>query len=495
MNTSKQTTPGDLHHVLPSADAIESARSKLLKDLPDVGIGAEKTNAHLQADLVPGLNRASESPSYYGFVIGGATPAASFADEIVTKTDQNVHVHLPKETISTDVEDRALTMVCQLLDLAPDNWTHRIFTTGATASNILGLACGREFVVEEAARRRSQRISVAEHGIPQAMKAAGLDRIQVLTTVPHSSLRKAAAVVGLGRQCVVEVGCYSESETHRFDMHALELRLSEPSSASIVVVSCAEVNTGLFATDFAALQQIRQLCTKYGAWLHVDAAFGLLARVLPQTEEYHLLNEGVAGLELADSITGDAHKLLNVPYDCGIFLSKHLEVGLGVFHNPNAAYLNTASTETTTSADRTIPSPLNMGLENSRRFRALPVYATLTAYGREGYREMLERQIRLSRGIANFISESEHYDLLPEAHRKTTTDVRFRQIYIVVLFRARGDELNKVLVQRINATRKLYISGTQWNGKPAARFAVANWQVNVERDLKLIKEVLLEVSH
>lgn len=121
------------------------------------------------------------------------------------------------------------------------------------------------------------------------------------------------------------------------------------------------------------------------------------------------------------------------------------------------------------------------------------MYATLTAYGRDGYREMLERQIRLSRGIAKFILENENYELLPEARCGTAVDAALRQIYIVVLFRARDDELNKVLVQRINATRKLYVSGTQWDGKPAARFAVANWQVNVERDLSLIREVLLGV--
>ncbi|KAK4540858.1 hypothetical protein LTR36_008800 [Oleoguttula mirabilis] len=492
MDTGNGTSPADLDHVLSSTDAIETSRSKLLKDLPDIGIGAEETNVHLQHDLVPGLNRSSESPSYYGFVTGGATPAASFADNIVTQTDQNVQVHLPKETISTDVEDRALAMVCQLLDLPPEEWLHRIFTTGATTSNILGLACGREFVLQEAARRQGNKISVAEDGITCSMKKTGLESIQILTTVPHSSLRKAAAILGLGRSSVVEVGL--PTAKHRFDLHTLELRLSNARVASIVVVSCAEVNTGLFATDNADMRQIRQLCTKYGAWLHVDAAFGLLARVLPETEEYHAIKEGVSGLELADSITGDAHKLLNVPYDCGIFLSQHLNIGIEVFHNPNAAYLNTASTETTASIDRTIPSPLNIGLENSRRFRALPVYATLAAYGRDGYREMLERQIRLAREIARLISVSEAYDLLPEMHGEMPADVRLKEIYIIVLFRANDDDLNQTLVQRINATRKLYVSGTQWDGKPAARFAVANWQVNVERDLKLIQQVLLEIS-
>lgn len=99
---------------------------------------------------------------------------------------------------------------------------------------------------------------------------------------------------------------------------------------------------------------------------------------------------------------------------------------------------------------------------------------------------MLERQIRLAREIARFITSSPDYELLPDGTQEDT-------IYIIVLFRAKDDKLNAELVQRINATRKIYVSGTQWNSQPAARFAVATWMVDVERDIKLIKDVLQEV--
>ena len=145
-----------------------------------------------------------------------------------------------------------------------------------------------------------------------------------------------------------------------------------------------------------------------------------------------------------------------------------------MFQNTNAAYLNTASSDTTASKGRPIPSPLNIGIENSRRFRALPVYATLVAYGRDGYRDMLERQIRLARSIAGLILDSDDFELLPTpVNGDVSRDARLRQIYIIVLFRAKDDALNNELVQRINATRRLYVSGTQWDGKPAARFADA----------------------
>lgn len=142
------------------------------------------------------------------------------------------------------------------------------------------------------------------------MRIAGIESVQILTTVPHSSLRKAASILGIGRSSVRNVGL--PNAPHRFDMQALRSALSKPKVASIVAISCAEVNTGFFATSGEDMQRIRNLCDRYGAWIHTDAAFGLLARILPDSKEYATILEGVKGLELADSITGDAHKLLNV---------------------------------------------------------------------------------------------------------------------------------------------------------------------------------------
>lgn len=299
--------------VLPSTATLDRGRASLISSLPHHGLGLAVAKAHLSDDIAPALSQASQSSRYYGFVTGGATPAASFADNLVTKADQNVGIHLPAESISTNVEDCALRMICELLRLEPDDWRHRIFTTGATASNVVGLACGRQSVVEAAAVASGAHVSVSEDGIFEAMRAAGLSRIQILSTVPHSSLRKAASIIGLGRASVEDVG--REDAPHAFDLAKLEIALKRPGTASIVAVSCGEINTGFFATDFEDMKALRKLCDFHGAWLHVDAAFGLLARALPETPEYETILAGVAGLELADSIAGDAHKLLNVVRD------------------------------------------------------------------------------------------------------------------------------------------------------------------------------------
>jgi len=247
-------------------------------------------------------------------------------------------------------------------------------------------------------------------------------------------------------------------------------------------VSAGEVNTGRFATDgLVTMKKLRVLSDKYRAWLHVDGAFGLFARCLPDDPEFSTLTNSAAGLELADSITGDGHKMLNVPYDCGFFLTRSASTLSTVFQNPNAAYLSVAASS--------IPSPLNLGLENSRRFRALPVYAVLLAYGRDGFAEMLARQVRLARGIARFLDAHDSYELLASPESGDERKL-YDNTHIIVIFRAKDETVNRELVGRINSTRKMYVSGTKWEGRPACRIAVSTWKVDVERDLKLVSGVL-----
>ncbi|KAJ4348384.1 uncharacterized protein N0V89_009758 [Didymosphaeria variabile] len=470
--------------VLPSENIVTQAREKLQKNLSTSGIGFEETIRHIRDDLAPGFNGSSRSPNYYGFVTGGSTPAAALADHMVTIYDQNAAVHLPQESIATNLEDAATSLLAQLLKLEPSQWPHRVFTTGATASNVLGLACGREYIIAEASAHRSDTVnSVGELGIVEAMHRAGIDKIQILTTVPHSSLVKAAGVLGLGRTSVVDIGLPGAS--HRFDVAQLKKLLEQPGTASIVAISASEVNTGLFATSgLEEMQEIRKLADMYGAWIHIDGAFGILGRILT-SPSYADIIAACAGLDLADSITGDGHKLLNVPYDCGFFFSRHREIPERVFQNPNAPYLSTGA------ATDAIVSPSNVGLENSRRLRALPVYANLISYGADGYRDMLERQIDLSKGIAEYIIDSPDFELLPESDRPK--EEVLRGIYIIVLFRAKDEGLNKELTSRIKASRKIYVSGTAWDGQPACRFAVSNWMTDAKRDLPLIKQVLAGV--
>lgn len=203
-------------------------------------------------------------------------------------------------------------MLLELFHLDKTEWLGRTFTTGATASNILGLACGRENLLQAALKRAGYAdASVGDLGILAACIDAGITGIQVLSAAPHSSITKAASIVGIGRKQVHDV---SWSDTPwEFDLEELEERLrlgQEQGIVSIVVVGFGEVNTGRFTTG---LGDIRRLLDEYGGWLHVDAAFGIFARVLIGAEEELAEVAGWAGgIEFADSIAGDGHKLLNV---------------------------------------------------------------------------------------------------------------------------------------------------------------------------------------
>ncbi|KAJ0165032.1 putative L-2,4-diaminobutyrate decarboxylase [Colletotrichum tanaceti] len=473
---------GDKAPTLPSATALANASASLPRPTEEGYLsrrGTEATLAHILDEVVPGLNGQARSGRYYGFVTGGSLPVAEAADNIVSALDQNVQVHLPSQTVATELESVALRMLADVLGLEDGTgeagvWEGRTFTTGATASNILGLACGREAVVE----RRGGR--VGEAGILGACLAAGVREIQVLTSMGHSSLSKAASVVGLGRASVREVPA-SADEPWRLDLDALETALGREGVVSIIAVSAGEVNTGRFATGgFAEMRRLRDLADEFGAWIHVDGAFGIFARALESTPEFAKIRGLASGLELADSITVDGHKLLNVPYDCGMFFTRSLATLTSVFTNPNAVYLS--------SGPSSIPSPLNVGLENSRRFRALPAYAVLRSEGRAGIAAILGRMVRLARRVARWIRESEAYELLPEG----AWDLE--ETHMVVLFRARDEAANEELVGRINATREMYFSGTSWKGRKAVRIAVGSWRVDVERDFDVVTRVLGEIA-
>lgn len=164
-----------------------------------------------------------------------------------------------------------------------------------------------------------------------------------------------------------------------------------------------------------------------------------------------------------------------------MFFTRSVTTLQSVFTNPNAAYLSSGP-------QSNIPSPLNIGLENSRRFRALPAYAVLLNEGRPGFANLLANMVALSRRVAAFLRESEHYELLP------AEDASLDEVFMIVLFRAKDEALNAELVERVNRTRQMYVSGTSWKGAKAVRMAVSNWMVDVERDYKVVATILDDVA-
>ncbi|GFZ49126.1 hypothetical protein JCM24511_06876 [Saitozyma sp. JCM 24511] len=374
--------------VTPTPSAVQRTISSLPHSLPCTGKGTAQTLDYILHTLLPGCLIAQNGPRYFGFVTGGVTPPAQLAEVLLTGYDENVQVTLPGTTAATAVEQRTLEMVLDLLDIPRDTFHGRTITTGATSSNILGLACARDHLYASSPHL-PEGYSYAQDGPPSA---PGLPSppIIILTLHPHFSILKAAALVGLGGgPRVVHALPSSAGDELAFDLPALKARLEEERAVGRGVIVCyglGEVNTGGFGTG---LVDVAKLCKENGAWLHVDAAFGGFAGIVPELK--HL----VEGMDLADSLTLDGHKWLNVPYDCGLFFTRlptSLPSLLGPPANNVPSYLAAASAvdqigESTPGeiVHHTVPSPLYVNIENSRRFRALPLFASLVALGKEGY--------------------------------------------------------------------------------------------------------------
>lgn len=205
-------------------------------------------------------------------------PAAAAADAIVSAVDQNVQVHLPNATVATELEAVTLDMLSDLLRISFINggeasrFAGRTFTTGATSSNVLGLACGREAVIRK--RLPPDSPAVGELGLLEACSRAGIKRIQVLTSAGHSSLSKAASIVGIGRACVKEVTKGNGLTPWLLDLEAVEEELkagSENGTANIIAISMGEVNSGYYAVqNLDDYKKLAALAWEHKAWIHVD---------------------------------------------------------------------------------------------------------------------------------------------------------------------------------------------------------------------------------
>ena len=271
---------------LPSPSILSHAQNTLSSPSSPTYLQPHSTPTtltHLLTDLLPALNSSALSSRYYAFVTGGAHPVAEFADNLVSAVDNSAQVHIAGHSISGDLEAAALQMVVDILELeggftegdgadleGGNGFPGRTFTTGATAGNIMGLACGREAVLRKRLVRKKIDKGVGELGLVRACVTAGVGEIQVLTSLGHSSLSKAASVVGLGRESVKDVG--AEGEPWRLDLAKIERELTREADGvvSIVVVGAGEVNTGRFATNLLDMPKLRSLADRYGAWIHVD---------------------------------------------------------------------------------------------------------------------------------------------------------------------------------------------------------------------------------
>ncbi len=216
------------------------------------------------------------------------------------------------------------------------------------------------------------------------------------------------------------------------------------------------------------------LAERYGAWLHVDGAFGLFAALSPRTRGL------VAGIERAHSVSVDGHKWLNVPYDTGFAFVSDPAVHAASFAS-TAAYLGSES------AARPVFG--NLAPEMSRRARGLAVWATLSAYGRDGHREMIERHLELAKRVGEQVAAAPDLELLSDVHLNVVC-FRFRPPGVP---EAELDSLNRRLGQMILDDGRVFFGTTEYAGNVAFRPAIVNWRTR-EEDVDLIVRVTRELG-
>lgn len=419
--------------------------------LPSDGKNFSDVINELRSNVIPNLS-GSRGGRYWGFVTGGATPIATFADWLVSTFDQNVSKG--GDSVATEIERQTLNWLKDLFYLPEE--LQGILTTGATSANFLGAITARQFIGSQ------QGLNIAKDGLFK------LD-VNIFSTTPHASMVKSLGMAGFGQNQITRIDALDNSEAMNVDELEKALKRSN-AKGKIVIASAATVT----ATDFDQLEEISVLCKMYNAWLHVDAAFGIFERMLNGPDGK------TKGIELADSITLDCHKWLNVTYDCGVFFTRHKDQ-LYVSCNVSAPYLTQTNDE---------PDFMSLGIENSRRFRAFPVWLTLLAYGREGISDWVKKNIEHAKLLSEWIDNSSEFELMHPCNLN------------VVLFRPKSDGLTEIeqdnltstFLEKINNDGRLFLSPGKWKNRSIIRAAFSNWQTD-ERDLEIAKEAFIEIAN
>jgi glutamate/tyrosine decarboxylase-like PLP-dependent enzyme len=417
--------------------------------LTDGGEPAESVIDALAAQGERGT-MACPGPRYFGFVIGGSLPVALAADWLTSVWDQNPGIYATSPVISV-IEDVAREWTLELLDLPRESSLG--FVTGCQMANFTGLAAARHGVLRRAGW------NVEEDGLH------GAPRVNVVASAEsHVTIDVALRYLGFGTRAMLRVETDAQGRMRADRLRRLLENLSGP---TIICAQAGNVNTG--AVD--PLREIAELAREHGAWLHVDGAFGLWARA---TES---LRPRVDGIELADSWATDAHKWLNVPYDCGVAIVRHAEDHRAAMTSTAAYLVQTQGVER--DAVDWVP-------EFSRRARGLTVYAAIRNLGRTGVADLIDRCCARARQMADILRRAPGVEIL--------NDVVLNQV--LVRF-GNDDDLTRRVIAGVQQEGTCWLGGTTWHGLAAMRISVSNWSTSeedAERSANAIARVWSEVA-
>ena len=424
--------------VRPSATADE-LKAGFAKPLPD-GQTDPAEVVDLLAELAePGL-MAMPSGRFFGWVIGGTLPAALAADWLVSAWDQNTGMRYATPGVVA-AEEAAAGWLLDLLGLPAGAAVG--FVTGGTMANFAGLAAGRQQVLSDAGWDLN-RLGLT--GAPRVRVLAGAER--------HDTIDLTLRYLGLGEPTLVPA-----DDQGRIRLDALADALADGGGPTIVALQAGNLHSGAFDPIAAATE----LAHTHGAWVHVDGAFGLFAAASPSLR--HLL----AGYDTADSWATDAHKTLNVPYDCGVAIVARpaaMRAAMGV----KASYL--------VHADEELGDPFERVPELSRRARGVPVWAALRSLGRNGVADLLDGMCAHARALADGIAAIDGAEVLNDV------------VYTQVCASFGEDARTREVTERLLAEGDAWMSGSRWHGRDVLRVSVSNWSTDdadVARSLEAVR--------
>jgi glutamate/tyrosine decarboxylase-like PLP-dependent enzyme len=386
----------------------------------------------------PGLVQI-QSPRYFGFVIGGGLDAAIGADWLAAAWDQNAGGY-PCGPSAAVVEEAVGEWVLDLLGLPDDAGVG--ITTGCQMAHFTCLAAARNRKLAETGWNVE---CDGLFGAPPLRVIAGAHA--------HATVFAALRMLGLGSNRTEIVEADGQG---RMLPGALAKTLRAGEGPAIVIAQCGDVNTG--AID--PLAQIADLVREYGAWMHVDGAFGLWAAASPQ------LRPSVEGLERAHSWATDGHKWLNVPYDCGFAIVRDAEA-------QRAALGSIAGAEYIPPAEHGERFGSEWVPEFSRRARGFAAYAAIRQLGRRGVAYLVERCCSCAHLMASALAEMEGADVVNE--------VALNQV--LVRFTRDGKNVSDEVLDAVQDDGTCWMSGSTWDGEPVMRISVSNWRTT-EDDIR-----------
>ena len=440
--------------VLPTADPA-TLRERLGGPVPDHPSEPAEVIGRLADAVEAGGLMAMDSGRFFGFVIGGSVPAALGADWLVSAWDQNTGLFAPTPGTAV-IEEVAGRWILELLGLPPH--CSFAFVTGGQMANTTALAAARNHVLAGAGW------DVEADGL------GGAPPIQlVVGEEVHVTVQRGARLLGLGTRTMSRVSV--DSNGAMLPPALDEVLATLEGQPTIVCCQAGNVNTG--AMD--PVGELADVAHRHGAWLHVDGAIGLWAAAARPSP--------LPGLERADSWSTDAHKWLNVPYDCGITICRHPE--------PHRAAMTVTASYLLQAAPGTDRDPVDWNPEFSRRARAVPVYAAIASLGRSGIVDIVARCCAHARRFAEHLARQPNVVVLNE--------VVLNQVLVRFLVPG-GDEADhdartRAVIADVQQDGTCWLGGSTWRGKAVMRISVSSHATTTEDVDRSLDAILRAARH